>query len=86
MTIANSGGFMEELIRTNDLVTISFVEALLKDAGIGYLVADQAMSAVEGMVGAFPRRVLIDADDRIAARRLLVDAGLSHELRPEPKS
>ena len=76
---------MEELIRTNDLVIISFVEALLKDAGIGYLVADQAMSAIEGMVGAFPRRVLIDSDDRIAARRLLVDAGLGHELRPEPK-
>jgi len=76
---------MEELIRTNDLVIISFVEALLKDAGIGYLVADQAMSAIEGMVGAFPRRVLIDSDDRIAARRLLVDAGLGHELRPELK-
>lgn len=76
---------MEELIRTNDLVTISFVEALLKDAGIGYFIADQAMSAVEGMVGAFPRRVLVDADEIIAARRLLVDAGLADELRPEKK-
>ncbi len=76
---------MEELIRTNDLVTISFVEALLKDAGIGYFIADQAMSAVEGMVGAFPRRVLVDADEIIAARRLMVDAGLADELRPENK-
>jgi hypothetical protein len=76
---------MEELIRTNDLVTISFVEALLKDAGITYLVADQAMSAVEGMVGAFPRRVLVDSDEIIAARRLMVDAGLADELRPEKK-
>ncbi len=77
---------MEELIRTNDLVLISFVEALLKDADIGYLVADQAMSALEGMVGAFPRRVLIDADDADRARRLIVDAGLGHELRPAPKA
>ena len=76
---------MEELIRTNDLVTISFVEALLKDAGITYFIADQAMSAVEGMVGAFPRRVLVDADEIIAARRLMVDAGLADELRPEKK-
>lgn len=76
---------MEELIRTNDLVIISFVEALLKDAGIGYLVADQAMSAIEGMVGAFPRRVLVDSDEIIAARRLMVDAGLADELRPERK-
>lgn len=77
---------MEELIRTNDLVLISFVEALLKDADIGYLVADQAMSALEGMVGAFPRRILIDGDEAERARRLLVDAGLGHELRPAPKS
>jgi hypothetical protein len=74
---------MEELIRTNDLVTISFVEALLKDAGIHYLVADQAMSAVEGMLGVFPRRVLVDADEAIRARRLMSDAGLGGELRPD---
>ncbi len=76
---------MEELIRTNDLVTISFVEALLKDAGIHYLVADQAMSAVEGMLGVFPRRVLVDADEEVRARRLLADAGLGGELRPDRK-
>lgn len=76
---------MEELIRTNDLVTISFVEALLKDADIGYIVADQAMSALEGMVGAFPRRILIDADDVERARRLMTDAGLAAELRPKAK-
>ncbi len=73
---------MEELIRTNDLVLISFIEALLKDADIGYLVADQAMSALEGMVGAFPRRILVDADEAVRARRLVTDAGLGHELRP----
>ncbi|MCM5552145.1 DUF2007 domain-containing protein [Pleomorphomonas sp. NRK KF1] len=77
---------MEELIRTNDLVIISFVEALLKEADIDYFVADQAMSALEGMVGAFPRRVLIDADDSERARRLVTDAGLGHELRPVPKA
>ena len=77
---------MEELIRTNDLVIISFVEALLKDAGIRYIVADQAMSALEGMVGAFPRRILIDADEAIRARRLIVDAGLGAELRPKART
>lgn len=74
---------MEELIRTNNLVTISFVEALLKDANIGYIIADQAMSALEGMVGAFPRRILVDGDEVDRARRLIVDAGLGDELRPK---
>ena len=77
---------MEELIRTNDLVTISFVEALLKDADIGYIVADQAMSSLEGMVGAFPRRILVDSDDVERARRLVADAGLAAELRPRKKT
>ena len=74
---------MDELIRTNDLVLISFVEALLKDAGIGHLVADQAVSAVDGSLGIFPRRILVDSDEAHAARRLLTEAGLAGELRPE---
>ena len=31
---------MHDLIRTNDPVLVSFVESLMKDAGIGCLVAD----------------------------------------------
>jgi hypothetical protein len=76
---------MEELIRTNDLVLISFVEALLRDAGIEHFVADQAVSAVEGSIGLFPRRILVDSDEAAEARALLTDAGLAAELRPEPK-
>jgi hypothetical protein len=73
---------MDELIRTNDLVLISFVEALLRDAGIPHLVADQAVSAVDGSLGIFPRRVLVDSDSLAQARRLMTDAGLAAELRP----
>jgi hypothetical protein len=76
---------MEELIRTNDLVLISFVEALLRDAGIEHFVADQAVSAVEGSIGLFPRRILVNSDEAAEARALLTDAGLAAELRPEPK-
>ncbi len=72
---------MIELIRTNDVVLISFVEALMRDAGIGYLVADQNMSIIEGSIGILARRVLVVEEDEIAARRLLTDAGMAHELR-----
>ena len=42
---------MEELIRTNDPVVISFAESLLKEAEIGYFIADQNMSIAEGSIG-----------------------------------
>lgn len=68
---------MIELIRTNDAVTISFVESLLRDAGIEYMVADQNMSIMEGSLGVLPRRILVDPDSEKAARRLLSDAGVT---------
>jgi hypothetical protein len=74
---------MKELIRTNDIVLVSAVGALLDGAGIKHLVFDQNMSVLEGSVGVIPRRMLVADDDLIAARRVLTDAGLAHELRPE---
>lgn len=74
---------MEELIRTNDIVMISFVEALLKDAGIEHMLADQNMSVMEGSLGVLPRRILVHGEDMEEARRLLTDAGVGDELRPE---
>jgi hypothetical protein len=77
---------MNELIRTNDMVLISFVDALLKDAGIEHYLADQNMSVIEGSLGVLPRRVMVAAGQFEAARRLLIDAGIGAELRPAPKS
>jgi len=71
---------MEELLRTNDLVLISFVEALLREAEIHALVVDQNMSVIEGSLGILPRRVLVTDDDIAAARQLLEDAGVGPEL------
>jgi hypothetical protein len=70
------------LLRTNDAVTISAVGALLDGAGISYLVLDQNMSIVEGSLGIIPRRILVADDDLAAARRVLSEAGLAHELEP----
>ena len=74
---------MRELIRTNDAVLVSAVGALLEGAGIRHFVLDQNMSVLEGSLGILPRRVLVAEDDAIAARRLLKEAGLGHELRPD---
>lgn len=75
---------MDEILRTNDIVLISFVETLLKEAGIHYFVADQNMSVIEGSLGVLPRRVLV-AEDRVEeARKLMREAGVEAELK-EPK-
>ena len=72
---------MIELIRTNDIVLIGFIEGLLAEAAIPLFVADRHISALEGSIGVFPRRLLVPDDHAAQARRLLVDAGLAAELR-----
>lgn len=67
---------MRELIVTNDLVLISYVEALLADQGIEAIVFDRNMSLMEGSIGAFPRRLVVDGDVWNKASRILRDAGL----------
>jgi hypothetical protein len=74
---------MRELIRTNDPVLVSAVGALLDGAKIRHLVFDQNMSVLEGSVGVLPRRILVPDEDFAVARRVLSDAGLAHELRPD---
>jgi hypothetical protein len=74
---------MVELMRTNDLVLISLVEAILTSEGVRYFVADRHMSTLEGSSGFLPRRVLVDATQKGRARRALEDAGLAGELEPD---
>jgi hypothetical protein len=74
---------LRELIRVNDPVLVSAVSALLDGAGIRYVVLDQNMSVIEGSLGILPRRIMVHEDDVAASRRVIVDAGLGHELRPE---
>lgn len=74
---------MIELLRTNDPVVISFVEALLRDADIGFFVADRNMSVMEGSIGILLRRVMVSEEDIGEARNLLRDAGIEDEMSPE---
>jgi hypothetical protein len=71
---------VRELVRTNDPVLVSAIEALLDGAGIEHVVFDQNMSVMEGSVGVLPRRLLVPDDRYDEARKLLQDAGLGKEL------
>jgi hypothetical protein len=62
---------MKELLRTNDPVRLSWLRALLKDAGVDSLVFDDYTSLVEGSIGAIPRRLMVAERDYPRARALL---------------
>ena len=74
---------MREIVRTNDAVLITNIEALLKGANIHHVVLDRNMSVLEGSIGLLPRRILVGDEQVERARRLLTEAGLGHELRPD---
>jgi hypothetical protein len=68
---------MRELMRTNDLVALSFATHLLEAAGIDHLVLDEHMSVLEGSLGILPRRLVVLEEDFHAAQRLLRNAALT---------
>lgn len=74
---------MKELVRTNNAVLITFIEALMKEAGIRFFVADQNMSIVEGSLGILPRRIMVDPDDLVKAERIIREAGIAGELKKD---
>lgn len=71
---------MIEIMRTNDSVVISFVESLLRDAGIRFFVADRNMSIMEGSLGILQPRILVDEKDEAEARQILKEAGVADEM------
>ena len=66
---------MKELLRTNNPVRLSWLQALLQDAGIEWLVLDHHTSLVEGNIGAIPRRLMVADRDYHRARTLLAQTG-----------
>ena len=65
---------MVTIIRTTNTVRLSFLQALLRDAGIHAEVFDGNISALEAGIGAFPRRLVVNDAWEGAARRVLEQA------------
>ncbi len=66
---------MRVLTTSNDPVRLSFLTALLADAGIVATLLDAHTSAMEGSIGAIPRRLMVAAEDEWRARQVLAEAG-----------
>ena len=71
---------VEELFRTNNPVSVSFAQVLLSEQQIIHFVADTHMSIVDGSLGILPRRVMVESERLLEARRLMTEAGLGEEL------
>ena len=71
---------MRELIRTNDVVLLSYVEALLGGSGIRPIVLDTNMSVLDGSLGILPRRLVVEDESYGLAVKLLREAGLGAEI------
>jgi hypothetical protein len=76
---------VQTLLQTNDPILLSFAQSVLHDADIHAVVLDQSMSAMEGSIGVFPRRLMVLESDISAARTALWKAGLHDELTPLPQ-
>ncbi len=68
-------GPMRTVLVSNDPVRLSFLAALLADAGIDSVLLDAYVSAVEGSIGAIPRRLAVLPEDEVHAKRVLTEAG-----------
>ena len=66
---------MKCLVKTCCLIRLTRLQSLLGDADIPYVVFDQHISALEGGIGAFPRRVMVAEGYLFSARALLYDEG-----------
>jgi Putative prokaryotic signal transducing protein len=69
---------MRELLRSNDLVHLSWAQAALSAAGIESVLLDDHISSIEGNIGAFPRRLMVRDDLLERARRVLAQAAQAH--------
>ena len=66
---------MRTVLISNDPVQLSFFAAVLRDAGIETILLDAHASAVEGSIGAIPRRLAVLPEDERRAQRVLAEAG-----------
>lgn len=66
---------MKEICRMHDPVRLSWMQALLKDAGIECAVLDSHTGSLFGGVGFLGPRLVVDEDDYDAAMRILRDSG-----------
>ena len=68
---------MKELLRTNDITVIAYVNALLAISGIDVFELDVNISVMEGSIGILPRRLMVRESDLYLAKNLIYEHKIS---------
>jgi tRNA1(Val) A37 N6-methylase TrmN6 len=74
---------MRPLLKTNDLVLLSFAKSLLGEAQIEWVVFDENASVMDGSLGIMPRRLMVADEDFERARQVVRDGIARSESPPE---
>ena len=62
---------MKILVKTNELIFLSWVKHQLNENNIKFLVFDEFISSTEGNINAFPIRVLVSENDYERAKSVI---------------
>ena len=65
---------MKEIVRSNDPVYLSWVQAVLAEAGIPTVEFDRHAAVMDGSIMAIQRRLMVADDDLDEARTVLMHA------------
>ena len=75
---------MKELLRTNELVVLSWLQAVLRGEGIEPVVLDTHSSVMQGSTYAIARRLMVADAVYARARGIVANAGEGDRLIPAP--
>ncbi|WP_206376331.1 DUF2007 domain-containing protein [Sneathiella chungangensis] len=73
--IRRFGGYVKELIRSNDPVLLSYLMSVLEEERIDAILLDEHTSILEGSIGAIQRRIMVLEEDLERAKDILDDIG-----------
>ena len=77
---------MREVIRTNNLVLISWIRTLLSDSGIETVIFDVHMSVLEGSAGAIQQCLMVQDEFYDRACENLIEFGEEGLLNQNDKN
>ena len=65
---------MVELVKTTNPVRLTYLQALLDDSNIPFVIFDQHISMLEAGIGVFPKRIMVKKNLLLSAKTILQDA------------